>query len=625
MMYPESCLSFERGIKVPLVLKTHSFAPILAMACLCAALIDASGTLSAQTYSASSEERENLSASRAFDGSTSTRWSAAFKEKTGWLQVAFSEDRKFSQVRLLNGIRDEKGAPRDFVILAGSDVEGLKEVCRTTDNTSGDRTVRFKKTTARVWRIQILSLVNTRWSPTLTEVSFGPSGESAAAPPDAVSGTVTVKASPAGLAGKEARNAVDGDSRTYLECSKRKTPTTLTLTAAEPIEASGMSLLVRTEGGFGVPKAFRLEARKGSRWAAVLKVRDNDNPAALFAFRKTRADEWRLVVSEFISPKGALRIHEFALLTEAPTTSSLPAPAKPTARTVNDAIEKGVAFLEGKRRADGNWPTSHTADYPMGVMALVGMALKKSGRQRDDALLLDLVSRMSKMKRKLTYSVALRALFLRSLSTKKYVEVLKEDAAFLIEHQAPDGLWGYPTGRSDLSNAQYALLALAAAEDCGVSVPTKVWTKSLGFMTREAKKTGGFRYNPHGRAASDPPTGSMTAAGIACLKICKDRLKKNRGAQQQAEAGIQKGLEWLGERFQVGLNPNSHQSHYYYLYGVERVGSFLGVKKIGNHAWYDEGAAHLVDFQWSDGSWHRSIEDTCFALLFLNRASLTSR
>lgn len=117
----------------------------------------------------------------------------------------------------------------------------------------------------------------------------------------------------------------------------------------------------------------------------------------------------------------------------------------------------------------------------------------------------------------------------------------------------------------------------------------------------------------------------MTAAGIACLKICQDRLSKNRGAQQKAEAGIQKGLTWLAARFQVALNPNSHQSHYYYLYGVERVGSFLGIKKIGEHVWYDEGAAHLVGFQWSDGSWHRSIEDTCFALLFLNRASLTSR
>lgn len=580
----------------------------------------------AQIYTASSVERGNLAADRAFDGDTSTRWSASFKTQEGWIQVEYADEKTFDQVRLLNGIREEKGAPKDFLIMAGGDAQSLREICNIKGNTSGDRTVRFKRATARIWRIKILTLVNTRWSPTLTEVKFGSSGTDATTKDETTdSATMTAFSVPAGLAGKEARKAVDGDASTYLECSQRKTPSTFTVSLAEEIEARGMSLLVKTEGGFGVPKSFRLEVKKGRSWRSVLKVTNNFNPAGLFSFRATRGEEWRLVVSELVSPRGALRIHEWQLLQETPLKTSLPPAPKPNARQVNMAIEKGAAYLESKRGADGNWATSHTKDYPMGVMALVGMALKKSGRQRDDSLLLDLVDRMNRMDRKLTYSVALRSLFLRSLSEKKYIATLRDDAAFLIENQAPDGLWGYPTGRSDLSNAQYALLALAAAEDCGVTVPTKIWTRSLGFMTREAKKTGGFRYNPHGKAASDDPTGSMTAAGIACLKICQDRLSKNRGAQQKAEAGIQKGLTWLAARFQVALNPNSHQSHYYYLYGVERVGSFLGIKKIGEHVWYDEGAAHLVGFQWSDGSWHRSIEDTCFALLFLNRASLTSR
>lgn len=576
----------------------------------------------AQVFSASSSERANLGAANAFDGDTSTRWSASFSKRVAWIQVVHDEEMSFSQAQVLNGISDEKGAPRDFAILAGNDEQSLKQVCLIRGNTSGNRTVKFKTTKARVWRLDITGLVNSRWSPTLTELTFsdGSDGGSAAA---AAAEGITAIANPEGLAGKEAVKAVDGDVSSYFEASKRKNPTILTLTLPEPLEVKGLNLIVATEGGYGVPKAFRLEARTGSRWKTVLKVKDNFDPALRAAIRPTRADQWRLVVTELISPRGALRLHELKLLLEEPDEESGPAVKKPSAGTVNKAIEEGAAFLVKKRGADGNWPTSHTKDYPMGVMALVGMALKKSGRQRDDPMMLDMVKRMEKMERKLTYSVALRTLFLRSLSKKRYIETLRDDAAFLVKAQAPDGLWGYPTGRSDLSNAQYALLALAAAEDCGVAIPKKVWTRALGFLTREAKKTGGFRYTPHGKAAGDKPTGSMTAAGIACLTICKDRTQSDRGAQQKAEKAIQKGMKWLGSHFEVALNPGSHQSHYYYLYGVERVGSFLGVKKIGNHSWYAEGAAHLVEFQWSDGSWHRSIEDTCFALLFLNRASLT--
>ena len=59
---------------------------------------------------------------------------------------------------------------------------------------------------------------------------------------------------------------------------------------------------------------------------------------------------------------------------------------------------------------------------------------------------------------------------------------------------------------------------------------------------------------------------------------------------------------------------------YYYLYAVERVGVLTGLKYIGSHDWYREGAAFLVKDQRPDGSWGRrlyGLSDTCFAVLFL--------
>ena len=62
---------------------------------------------------------------------------------------------------------------------------------------------------------------------------------------------------------------------------------------------------------------------------------------------------------------------------------------------------------------------------------------------------------------------------------------------------------------------------------------------------------------------------------------------------------------------------------------LERVGDLLRVHLIGGHDWYHEGARYLLDHQVADGRWydvhtHKPINllNTCFALLFLEKASL---
>jgi hypothetical protein len=66
---------------------------------------------------------------------------------------------------------------------------------------------------------------------------------------------------------------------------------------------------------------------------------------------------------------------------------------------------------------------------------------------------------------------------------------------------------------------------------------------------------------------------------------------------------------------------------YYFLWGLERVAVALDLKTIGGKDWYAWGADVLLAYQGADGSWQGqdpAMVDTCFALLFLKHANLTS-
>jgi len=197
-------------------------------------------------------------------------------------------------------------------------------------------------------------------------------------------------------------------------------------------------------------------------------------------------------------------------------------------------------------------------------------------------------------------------------------------AAFLIESQKGTGLWGYPDGRPDHSNAQYALLGLHAAASCGVAVPEEVWIKAGKAFLRSQLKDGGWNYVPSGKRASEPATGSMTAAGIASLLLCRNHVaSQSKLPAKGMNQAVERGFDQLADRFTVRLNPGSMEGlgHYYYLYGIERVGQFARKTRIGRHGWYGEGAAHLCRHQRMDGGWQGDMVDTCFALLFLTQAS----
>ncbi|MBL4850202.1 MAG: hypothetical protein JKY65_32135 [Planctomycetes bacterium] len=126
-------------------------------------------------------------------------------------------------------------------------------------------------------------------------------------------------------------------------------------------------------------------------------------------------------------------------------------------------------------------------------------------------------------------------------------------------------------------------------------------------------------------------TGSMTSSGIAALCIAKSELETHkrywRPRRDAVETAIRDGCAWLATHWKPESNPGSAGWKYYYLYSVERAGVLAGTYRFGEHDWWEEGAVHLLATQEQAGTWPDAkglsrLSRTCFALLFLKRATI---
>jgi hypothetical protein len=229
----------------------------------------------------------------------------------------------------------------------------------------------------------------------------------------------------------------------------------------------------------------------------------------------------------------------------------------------------------------------------------------------------------------------------------------------------------------DLSSTQLAALALFSAHQFGVEADAAVWADIVEFTLSHQEEDGpehkrhdpayssggygtptdrarGFMYIKGSPDRSEgKATGSMTACGIANLLIAKDVMLSDRKGRKlweehkldhRVEKAIWDGLAWLDLNWSAFENPRSaYGYHIYYLYCVERAMDILGKQLVGKHVWYQEGARSILDRQkparvkdpldprapevdvtyWETGATHepKDVLDTCFALLFLKRAT----
>lgn len=203
---------------------------------------------------------------------------------------------------------------------------------------------------------------------------------------------------------------------------------------------------------------------------------------------------------------------------------------------------------------------------------------------------------------------------------------------------------GPPEG--DFSNTQFALLGLRACALAGCDIPADTWARAEKILEQSQHNDGGWGYKAGGKGRmtvtgkgpggpdAESSYGSMTCSGVCGLVIAKYYQRE----AWKGDRRIDKGLEWIAEHFTVEENPRTAKRarggpgamgqswQYYYLYALERTGLLADTEQFGPHAWYPLGAEYLLGRQARDGGWQGEqnggwIEDTCFAILFLRRAT----
>ena len=321
------------------------------------------------------------------------------------------------------------------------------------------------------------------------------------------------------------------------------------------------------------------------------------------------------------------------------------------AADVERAIQKGMDWLKGMPPKSGV-PTSRMDD----TNELVLYTLLHGGLAPSDPALGEFLKRTVDREPDRVYNVALGAMALAKLDRAGYQWKLVQQGQFLLDSQCENGQWAYGTpvdparapgdwvswkgapygakyppgfrpggpkttsGRKigivqrsrvskvgDNSNAQYAALGLRACVEADLVIDPRCIADALKWWENDQNKDGGWGYS---RGEDDGPRATMTAGGVGSLVIYRWMLHK----PWADEAHVKKGMEWLD------ANPKVSKWQEYYYYGLERIGMLYGTDRIGSIDWFDKGAGWLIEHQAANGSW-RNVPDTCFAILFLRRAT----
>ncbi|QGJ72284.1 Prenyltransferase/squalene oxidase [Planctomycetales bacterium 10988] len=321
---------------------------------------------------------------------------------------------------------------------------------------------------------------------------------------------------------------------------------------------------------------------------------------------------------------------------------------------VRRAIDRGVDYLVRRQEDDGTW--IHYGDYEHGQAALTVLALLQAGMSPEDGPVQKTLSYLrTKGRSEKTYTVALETMAFTAARSLPDIGIIRRNAKWLEQNQNDNGTWSYGPEIShsnrtgDHSNTQFALLGLYEAErfsqsiqednNASIRIDSRTWQNSLDHFLSTQNIDGSWGYTSADRAAS----ASMTCAGISSVIICSTKLRDseskldNQGElpccgampENRADESIDRGLQWLAKNFSVDSNIGASGSWlFYYLYGLERVGRLSSQRFIGNHDWYREGTAKLVQAQDGlNGFWQGVglVENqypdiaTSLALLFLTK------
>jgi hypothetical protein len=246
----------------------------------------------------------------------------------------------------------------------------------------------------------------------------------------------------------------------------------------------------------------------------------------------------------------------------------------------------------------------------------------------------------------------------------------------------PLGGGGQDVNGGDRSNTQFATLALHVASTSDVPIEPEVWKEILDELAMSQESQGpavsiaqvewtaaapsgvapdggsdpfqplatrtkeqrerdlgentrarGWGYSVHAGGNGAFGYGSMTGAGLSSTAIAREALRRagklDKDADEKTRRMLLDGVAWWVANWTPQRNPKKDPwQYYYYLYAVEKAMETAGVEKLGQHDWWREGCQTLLTLEdpKGKGRWCQAggdeTEDSSFALLFLNRATL---
>jgi len=324
----------------------------------------------------------------------------------------------------------------------------------------------------------------------------------------------------------------------------------------------------------------------------------------------------------------------------------------------SDIIAKGLSYLRGVQQGtpnpsdgDGSWY------YNVGITALCTLAFLNYGYTESDPVVLDGVNYLLNNKRdhgngmlgiynagslnRATYMTSLSLLALKATNNPDYDDEIEAMKKFLVHLQWDEnsyygsvsqsnydyGGFGYGShSRPDMSNTQFALMALSAAGATNID-DDDCWDDALVFLNRVHKSTGAYTYTP-----GNSEWGSMTAAGLWSLRLAGIQMDGPLITNTQPPYGA---LDWIKNHYTWDYNPGEGQdAYYYYCMALSKALVMCHLDNIvingGIRDWSTEMFTALEGRQRDDGSWRgtsprwENIPElaTAYALLSLETRAL---
>ena len=351
---------------------------------------------------------------------------------------------------------------------------------------------------------------------------------------------------------------------------------------------------------------------------------------------------------------------------------------------VTAAVRRAAAFLRAAQEADGGWTygadegrpvlAAHNAPWRPAFSCMAGVALARAGARPGDPAIDRLVAYLQRALAPRA-SAGLRATFLaKTYGSAAFLWFLAETgspamhadaaaAALALTNGAVEAdLWGYElpdvgvrdgygtvtrlpgaiAGTADLSNSQFAVLGLLAAERLGILRTQTVWERVRAGLRRIAHRDGGFGYRFHAGEPEAFARGNRSATAIAAA--CAFLAARREGSTPEAaleDPVVRGALRWLRQHPIVRradgsvdtsdpTDPVPGRLPYYDLFAIERLGAFTGLDALAGVDWYRVGGRHLIASQQPDGGWppgeggfrnQTSALNAVFAVIFLTRAA----